>query len=99
MCYVPTVGLMAATNACKGAIKTLAVGGRIGSILNFVTLEQQLATSHLGEMALWNLGSTRMAQTTIGQNWNFNFVVETYVAPRGASNKPMGLQVTRINFC
>jgi hypothetical protein len=55
-----------------------------------VKLEQQLATGHLGEMALQNLGSIKMAQTTIGQNWNSNFVVKAYIASRGASNKPMG---------
>jgi hypothetical protein len=55
-----------------------------------VKLEQQLATGHLGEMALQNLGSIKMAQATIGQNWNSNFVVEAYIASKGASNKPMG---------
>jgi hypothetical protein len=33
MCDVLIFGLMVATNACKGAIETLAVGGRTGSIL------------------------------------------------------------------
>ncbi len=53
-------------------------------------LEQQLAIGHLGEMALWNLGSFSMAQATIGQNWNSNSVVEAYITSMGASNKPMG---------
>ncbi len=33
MCDVPIVGLMATTNAYKGAIEALAIGGKIGSIL------------------------------------------------------------------
>jgi len=53
-------------------------------------LEKELATRHLGEMALRNWGSTRMAQATIGQNWNSNYIVEAYIASKGASNKPMG---------
>jgi hypothetical protein len=98
MCYVPTVGLMAATNACKGAIKTLAVGGRIASILNFVTLEQQLATRHLGEMALWDWGSTRMAQTTLAKIGTSILLWRHMLHPGGLPTNPWGCKLQESIF-